>query len=184
MFLNKKTFYAATLLLAVASPSQSQELPQGVLACASIQSDSNRLACFDREIGRHKPATKDVASTQAAPTPAVPPAPVVVATPPQNAKSREDEFGLSGELARKRKEAEEKKADTLTELRASVLKVRTKAYGERVFELDNGQVWEESEKKNAMSIKAGEQIRIKQGAIGSFFLLADSGATTRVRRVR
>jgi hypothetical protein len=184
MSLSRKTFSAVTLLLAVTTPAFAQELPQSVLACSDIQPDSNRLACFDREIARHKSVSGNVAPTQVAPAQAVPPPPTVATMPPQNAKAKEDEFGVSGQLARKRKEAEAKVETPLAELRAAVLKVKDKAYGERVFELDNGQIWEEIEKKNALSIKAGQQVRITPGAIGSYFLTADSGATTRVRRVR
>jgi hypothetical protein len=183
MSLSRKTFSAVTLLLAVTAPAFAQDLPQSLLDCSAIQQDSNRLACFDGEIARHKSASGSVASTQVPPAQVVPPAPVVATTPPQNPKTKEDEFGVSGQLARKRKEAEAKTEAPLAELRAAVLKVKNKAYGERVFELDNGQIWEEIEKKNALSIKAGEQVRITPGAIGSYFLTADSGATTRVRRV-
>ena len=184
MSLSQKTFFAATLLLAVTAPAFAEDLPQSVLDCSSIQQDSNRLACFDREVARHKPVSGSVASTQVTPAQAMPPAPVVATTPPQSAKTKEDEFGVTGQLARKRKEAEVKTNVALVELRAAVVKVRTKYYGEHVFELDNGQVWEEPQKKNALNIKAGEQVRITQGAMGSYFLLADSGATTRVRRVK
>jgi hypothetical protein len=184
MLLSRKRFSAVTLLLAVTAPALADDLPQGLLDCSAIQRDSNRLACFDREIASHKSTSGSVASTQVTPAQAVPPAPVVAETPRENAKSKEDEFGVSGELARKRKAIEKKTDAPLVELRAAVLKVKTKFYGERVFVLDNGQVWEEPQKKNALSIKEGEQVRITQGAIGSFFLVADSGATTRVRRVR
>jgi hypothetical protein len=184
MSLSRKTFSAVTLLFAVTAPAFAQDLPQSVLDCSAIQQDSNRLACFDREIARHKSVSGAVASTQVTPAQAVPAAPPVAITPPENPKAKEDEFGVTGQLARKRKEAEAKTKASLVELRSAVVKVRTKAYGEHVFELDNGQVWEEIEKKNALNIKQGEQVRITQGAIGSFFLLADSGATTRVRRVR
>jgi hypothetical protein len=184
MLLIRKRFLFVTLLLAVAGPAFAQDVPQGVLNCADIKSDSKRLACFDREIARHKPATPDVASTQVDPAQAVTPTPSVAPTPPQKETAKEDEFGVSGRLARQRKEAEAKAETRLAELNAGVVKVRTKPFGERVIELDNGQIWEESEKKNAFSIKAGQQVRITQGAIGSYFLVADSGATTRVRRVR
>jgi len=184
MFLRRNAFLAVALSSVLVSPVLAQDLPQSIMDCAAIQPESNRLACFDREVARHKPVPATVAPTQVAPVASAPATPVVAATPPQNAKTKEDEFGVSGQLARKRKEAEQKTEAPLAELRAAIVKIRTKAYGERVFELDNGQVWEELEKKYALSIKAGEQVHIKQGAIGSFFLLADSGATTRVRRVR
>src|SRR3569833_2678412 len=41
--------------------------------------------------------------------------------------------------------------------------------GRRVFELDNGQVWRQSESKS-FDVHAGDAVRISKGALGSFFM--------------
>lgn len=50
--------------------------------------------------------------------------------------------------------------------------------------LDNDQVWQETEHVRDLEITQGEAVRIKPGVLGSFFLIAESGRSTRVRRVR
>jgi hypothetical protein len=69
-------------------------------------------------------------------------------------------------------------------MRAAITKIATKPFGELILTLDNGQVWEQPEKLETFIIKVGEGVVIKQGKLGSFLLTADSGATTRIRRIR
>jgi hypothetical protein len=49
--------------------------------------------------------------------------------------------------------------------------------------LDNDQVWLESEHTRDLDLAAGQTVRIKPGVLGSYFLMLDSGLSTRVRRV-
>jgi hypothetical protein len=184
MYLIRKALPAIGLLLLTLSTASAQGLPQSIILCAVERQDAARLACFDREVERHVHASEPVAS---APLPSAQPAtptPPVAVTQPQNSNSAVDDFGVAGDLARKRKEADQQAVAPLKELHAKVVKVTTKVHGELVIELDNGQIWEQPEKKNGLLIKSGEQVRIKPGAMSSFFLTADSGATTRIRRVR
>jgi hypothetical protein len=181
---NRKVFSVIGLLSLATPAAFAQDLPPSVVACAIEKKDSKRLACFDREVAVVIQRAAGVAPTQVAPAQAAPSVPSVVTSQPQNASQTGDDFGLSGELARKRKAEQEKVAPARTELRAAVTKVTKKPYGELVMALDNGQIWEQPEKKSSFVIKEGENIRITQGAMGSFFLVADSGATTKVRRIR
>ncbi|HVY80502.1 MAG TPA: hypothetical protein VG994_05920 [Steroidobacteraceae bacterium] len=50
--------------------------------------------------------------------------------------------------------------------------------------LDNDEVWQETEHVFDMDLEPGQTVRIKPGAFGSFFLIAESGRSTRVRQVR
>jgi len=180
----RKTVSVAGFFSLAMSTAFAQGLPQSVVDCSAQKYDAARLACFDREVARLTRPSETVASTQVPLAQSVPPTPAVAVVQQENTKSKVDDFGVSGELARKRKEAENEVDAPLETLQAAVTRVTTKAYGELVFELDNGQVWEQPEKKYALSIKAGQKVRITQGAMGSYFLAAESGATTRVRRVR
>ncbi len=184
MPLTRKTVSAIGLLSLVSSAAFAQDLPPAVIACAIEKQDDARLACFDREVARVIRRAADVAPAQVAPSAVVPSAPAVATTPPQKVTPKDDDFGVSGKLARERQTEQEKVAPTPAELRAAVTKITKKPYGELVLELDNGQIWEQPEIKKSFTIKAGENIRITQGAMGSYFLVADSGATTRVRRIR
>jgi hypothetical protein len=125
-----------------------------------------------------------VAPTPAAPAVSTPPAPPVAATPPVPASQKEDEFGVSGKLAREREAAKGTVAPEVNELHATVTKITSKPYGELVLELDNGQVWEQNEKKSTFLIKVGEGVVIRKAKLGSFMLSTDAGATTRVHRTR
>jgi transcription antitermination factor NusG len=193
----------AVLALCAAPAAFSQSLPPALIACAIEKKDKVRLECFDREVARVvQSAAADPAPAQSPSTPPAPaaaPATAAAAVPaaaasaapapapaPASAatESAMDEFGLSGELARKRREEKRGGKATPTELRAGVSKVSRKPYGEYVIELDNGQVWEQPEKKSSFEIKAGDTVRITPGVMGSFFLVVDQGGSTKVRRIR
>jgi hypothetical protein len=184
MSLTRKTVSAIGLLSLASSAAFAQDLPPAVIACAIEKQDGARLACFDREVARVIQRAAGVAPTQVAPSPPTPSVPAVASTPPPQVTPNDDDFGVAGDLARKRKAEQEKTVKAPAELRAAVTKVTKKPYGELVLELDNGQIWEQPEKKNSFAIKEGEHIRITKGAMGSYFLVADSGAITKVRRIR
>jgi hypothetical protein len=175
-----------TVLALTAAPAAlSQSLPPALIACAIEKKDKVRLECFDREVARVVQGAAGVAPTQSSPAQPAAPAAAVAATQPAPATAAAgDEFGLSGELARKRREENQKERPTPAELRAAVSKVSQKPYGEYVIELDNGQVWEQPEKKSSFQIKAGDTVRITPGAMGSYFMMVDAGGSTKVRRIR
>ncbi len=102
---------------------------------------------------------------------------------PQRPLSKEEKFGLRGDL----KQEKAKKAPELQELeqlQAQVTKVAAKPYGELVVTLENGQVWNEIQANSGTRVKAGDQVTIKSGALGSFLLVAPNGRSTKVTRVR
>jgi hypothetical protein len=179
-----KLLSVAALSSLAASAAFAQTLPPGVAACASEKDSLVRLTCFDREVAKYTQRAASVAPTPAAPAAATPPAPVVVAAPLPAASPSDDEFGVSGKLARKRQEAKEVEAPAVKELRAAVMKITSRPYGELVLELDNGQVWEQNEKKSAFVIRVGDNVVIKPAKFGSFMLSTEDGATSRVHRTR
>jgi hypothetical protein len=176
------------LAISAAPVALSQNLPPALIACAIEKKDKVRLECFDREVARVVQGAAGVAPAQSSPAQPAPAAPAVAATQPIPAPAAagpaSDEFGLSGELARKRRVEKGNEKPAPAELRAAVSKVSKKPYGEYVIELDNGQVWEQPEKKSSFDIKTGDTVRITPGAMGSYFLVVDSGGSTKVRRIR
>ena len=184
MSFSRKLLSFTSLFAFGISTAFGQGVPQGIVDCAAQKKDSARLVCFDREVAKLTMPAPSVAPTQVTPAPAVPSAPVVATKQQRDTSAKEDEFGVSGNLARKRSESKKPADAALQELHAAVTSVKSKAYGELVMELDNGQVWEQPEKKLTFIIKAGEDVVIRQHKLGSFFLTSDSGAVTRVRRVR
>ncbi len=184
MSLARKLFSFTGLFALGISTAIAQGVPQSIADCASQKKDATRLACFDREVAKLTQSAKSVVSTPVSPTVPRPSAPSVAIEQHKSVSPQEDEFGVSGDLARKRADAKKPVDTPLPELHASVTGVKSKPYGELVFELDNGQVWEQTEKKSTYIIKAGEQVVINQHRFGSFFLTTASGAVCRVRRTR
>jgi hypothetical protein len=179
-----KLLFAAGLSSLAVSAAFAQSLPPSVAACASEKDSLARLVCFDREVAKYTQPTARVAPTPVAPAASTPPAPPVAITPPPAASPTADDFGVSGDLARKRAAAREETVPAVKELRAAVTKISSKPFGELVLELDNGQVWEQNEKKSTFVIKVGDAVVIKPAKFGSFMLSTQDGATSRVHRTR
>jgi hypothetical protein len=141
-----------------ASPSTTS-----ILACMKVAGDAQRLACFDREAAALSDARM--------------PAPAPKLTP-------EQKIGLP----RAKVDALEAPPDAPPEAQIKNFTATLKSVGgggRQVFELDNGQVWRQSESK-AFEAHAGDVVRISKGALGSFFmeLQANKHLSTRVSRVR
>ena len=139
----------------------------GFLACAAEKDDARRLACFDAAVGQAQAATPGTRP------------PAVAAAP----LSKEEKFGLRGEL-KQEKAQKAPELQELEQLQAQVTKVSTKPHGELVVTLENGQVWTEIQTNSGARVKAGDQVTIKPGALGSFLLVAPNGRSTKVTRVR
>lgn len=182
-FTGKLLSFAGLSSLAV-SAAFAQSLPASVAACASEKDSLVRLTCFDREVAKYTQSSARVAPTPTVPAIATPPSPSVAATPPSAVSPNIDDFGVTGELARKRQEAQQSEAAAIKELHASVTKISTRPFGEYVMELDNGQVWEQNEKKSTFLIKVGDNVVIRPAKFGSFMLSTEDGATSRVHRTR
>ncbi len=140
--------------------------------------DRVRLKCYDEEMVRLgvKPAA---ASSRAA-----------AAAPPATAKaapkkpSISDDFGLQGEALRKKQAVDAPAEAPPAELTAHVKSVSERALGELRIELDNGQVWVETDKHSGAPLVAGEAITVKPGRLGSFFLTREAGPMRRVKRLQ
>jgi hypothetical protein len=165
-------------------------------ACAAHADEAARLKCFDLEVellrmrGRaaQTPAeagsgTPDVPAS-APPAAAPAPAPAKSAATPAPAPVPQPDAAPASDLFAIRKApSREEQRDAL--LTARAVKATASAGGPELrIELDNGQVWVENEHKANLSIAVGEEVRIKPAAMGSFVLLAESGLSTRVRRIR
>jgi hypothetical protein len=160
----------------------AQALPPSVRACASERDDARRLSCYDREIARlaqdsgavaAPSATAEVTTAAAAAAAAVSPAP----TAAPDAK-----FGYRGDIARKELD-EQTATETVDRLEATITEVSSRAHGELVITLDNGQVWVQKAPDSKMQLKAGDQVTIKKASLGSYMLVA-AGRSTRVTRVQ
>jgi hypothetical protein len=167
----------ASFLLAAASAAHSPL--DAIRACAAEKNDSARLACYDRVAGAATPAA---APSVAAAKPAVVAAPAAT-PPPASAAPTADEFGMTEELRRKRSPAAEKPAAP-QELRARVIAVERRQGDTRRIKLDNGQTWDETERKRTLVVSNGDTVTIKPSVMGGYFLMDDAGVAARVKRVQ
>lgn len=152
--------------------------------CAQLPDDAERLACYDRLAGR-APSVPTVATGLAAtqssgPAPATAPArAAVVASEPAAAPDPVADFGLSQQALKERDP--DGWAESIT---GTVGSVAQSASGRYVVALDNGQVWAQTETNAHPVLKAGDVVKIKRAALGSFVLNGPRSVSWRVRRVR
>jgi hypothetical protein len=173
----KRSFIAVLVtgiaLQASAEPNATASaVPASLRACAEEKDDAQRLACFDREIARLGGSqTSD--SAERAPAPAA-----AKLTP-------EERFGRQGgAVALEQSKREKATTPAIKELTATVVALSTRAYGEIVMTLDNGQVWSQTTYDQHFSCKVQDKVTIRAGVLGSFTLYAPSGRSTRVTRLR
>ncbi len=133
-------------------------LPAPLLRCTELARDAERLQCYDRVVELLTSGRAEQAA----------------------AVRREEFFGVSAE----RIPTASSKADADQDsLQATVRAVATDATGAQLIELDNGQVWRQTDTKR-ISLGAGDRVRIARAALGTFRLIAPNGRFVRVARQR
>jgi hypothetical protein len=97
-------------------------------------------------------------------------------------KIEADKFGLTAEIAEKRKEPEKRwvKEETLS---GKIRAVREAPRGQLIFTLDNDQVWIQDQPSPNIRFVVGDAVKIEHGAMSSLWLVADHGRKTRVKRL-
>lgn len=142
----------------------------GNLDCSNIESDDARLQCYDSVAGR---VTADESQAHPPNSDEDDQAPVATSV---------EQFGKAPEKVTEII-AESAGIETVDEIRASVERVNKDLHGRLVFALDNKQKWRQV-RSESMYIKAGDEVRIRRAALGSFTLqLQSGGRKTKVRRV-
>jgi hypothetical protein len=184
---------AAAALAAGAALAAAQSPPAALQACTRISQDSERLACFDREVA----ALSGHAATKApVGSAAANPAAAAAATTPADAHTGgagagtaaapltpEQKLGLSGEGVRTLEARQGIKTEKVKGLTAHITSVSRNASGRLVLTLDNGQVWRQAESRSTFEAGPGDVATISPGALGSFFLATNSHNWTRVERI-
>ena len=94
-----------------------------------------------------------------------------------------DRFGMTADIERKREPVavQQAKAQVLT---GRISALRQAPHGERIFTLDNRQVWIEAEARPNIQFAAGEEVHIEHGAMSSLWLVADKHREVRVTRLQ
>ena len=159
------TLTSILLGLSVAMAAYGADAACGAHECASVNSDSDRLACYDRAFGGPVKAGDDLG-----------------AGGERTTEARRD-FGLS-ESDKRVRDPEAARASRPDSIEATVSAVRPEMRGRFVVTLDNGQVWMQSESITHARLSAGDAVTIRKAALGSYLLVIPGRVAMRVRRVQ
>jgi hypothetical protein len=165
------------VLAGAAAPVAAQSV-QPFVACAGTVDDAARLACYDkavdavssdaRRIGRERDVARREAATAAAAA---------------AAQAAEEARAAAAAAERDRFGREAGGGDRIDEVSARVSETLSDSQGRHVFVLDNGQLWRQVDAYRIAPLRAGSEVTISRGSLGSYFLrdLRTKGRTAVIR---
>lgn len=175
---SRKARAAALAFVLVTAAAAAEDLPSELRRCAAEPADSQRLACYDRLSGTllrapspPSGATHPAGSGDAGVTGAtVGSTPLAAGAPPsQSAAPSLADFGVNNGPLEAKKLVNQPKSMT-----GVVASVSTRARGELVVTLDNGQVWVQNQAVEFFTLKSGDRVEISVGALGSYTMWVPS----------
>ena len=170
--------------------------------CTQIDDPMARLACFDRQFSRSEsPSGAKAGENRADEKLNVNPANQVEQTPepvqektrvePQREWARESEVAdqagtrTQAQSVRTKEPKQEKRgwfsrfAGEKKEYRGTVIDLLNNPKQRMVFQLDNGQIWIQSQARN-LPIRKGDKVSVRSATGGGFILRSADGVSTRV----
>lgn len=136
--------------------------------CRTIANDTQRLACFDREVAA---LDSEIRAKQ-----------VAVVDRADVRKTRRTLFGIPLPEIKLFSNDDEPQ---IKEITAVITSINRTADGRIAFTLDDGAVWAQTDDFPVYSaVKAGQKVTLKRGAFGSFFADFVKAASVRAKRVR
>jgi hypothetical protein len=186
--------FAAVAAMSAALPVVSQSSANDLNSCAAIQTQAERLACYDKLAGRQPQPTPPPAAapvqpapppTAAQPTPsqpaaarkpAMPPAAPVSAAATAPAPGTPEAFGL---YKAEHPAAPKSPVETI---KGKVVDLKYDAYGKETISLEGGAMWQLAG-SDAILAK-GDEVTIKRAAFGSYLMTTTTGREHRVKRLR
>lgn len=187
----KYILFVAVAGLGVALPAISQSSSNDLNTCAAIQTQAERLACYDKLAGRGATPPPAAATPQPAPSPAAPassgakkhtpaapaaapdPVPTPAAAP---APGTPEAFGL---YKAEHPAAPKSPVETVT---GKIVDLKYDAYGRETISLEGGAVWQLAG-SDAILAK-GDEVTIKRAVMGSYLMTTSTGRQHRVKRLR
>lgn len=172
------TVFSAALLLAMTGAAAEDDATRAFLRCMALQNDTERLACYDRlahevvELGL--PGSRAAGAT-AGSAAATAPAEAAGASQASSAQpAPEEQFGM----------AQPTSGEEISSITASVVGGFAGWAGGTIFELDNGQVWEQVGSDRYEYAGRDRKVVISRALFGSFQLSPEGlNRRVRVRRV-
>ena len=160
---------AAGAAIALVSSVGNAQLHDAFDACARTKDPAARLACFDRQV-----AARHAAEDRASPKQTHESASAISSVRPAPAQVVGSDVGHGAHRAQPAPSAA---------IVATIVKVIPRRPLISAVELDNGQIWEQSEAKR-LSVRPQEKVTIRPGVLGSFFLKSADGRAIRVHRLK
>jgi hypothetical protein len=93
-------------------------------------------------------------------------------------------MGLQGAALRKKLKEEGKERPRPVPVSATVTRLVPLAHAEYGFQLDNGQIWQQTDGRGDLSLKVNDPVTISPGSFGDFFFTTPTKTRIRVKRVR
>lgn len=157
---------ASTLLSLMAfTGAMADEVPGKSHPCTAIVEAAARLSCYDAAFPPAANARSLTVDVQAERERAL------------------REFGLN--KAQLRVDDPDRMREISPErIQATVVRVGFRSTGERVVTLDNGQVWMLTEVTSKGSLKSGDVIAVRKGALNGYMLLTSKRIPLRARRIQ
>jgi len=159
-----------------AATSPPDTLLRELLACRHVTPSAARLTCFDRtSAALALPAVSSPARSSKLSAPAM-----------KAALDPHSTFGLpSATIVKREAFAAGVHVKHLSHLTAHVVRLLQAPDGGAIFDLDNGQVWEQLDPDGTdMYTKPGDSVEISRGSLGSYWLDTPSRHRCSVVRLR
>lgn len=158
---------AAVPALGADRPSTAAAVAQ-LAACRGIAEDAARLACFDREVGAFDTAVKEKR--------------IAVVDQAEIRKTRRTLFGIALPTIRL---FENNGEPELKEVTTTITSTRQGEGGRIVFTVEDGAVWAQTDDWPVFhSVKPGQKVTLKRGALTSYFADFEKAVTVRAKRLR
>lgn len=135
----------------------AENLPEGFRKCSTYEDRDARLDCFDAQVARWSDPS-----------------------PASNATA-EQSFGVTGSALAQQ---QAKQSTQPSEITARVTAIATQPRGELVLTLENGQIWRQTQSGSKFNVRVADPVTIKAGALNSYLMVAVSGRTTKVTRIK
>lgn len=155
---------------AAAQKPASNALVEAVTGCRAEQNEQARLRCFDAAATALQRATSSGS--------------IVVVDKAEVRQTRRSLFGFSlPKLPFFR--GDDSVDEAPEELEAKIASARSLGSDRWQFVLDSGAVWQTSQPSPYFKTpKPGQMVKLKRGALGSYFASVDGGRTVRAMRIR